>query len=195
MAFTPACRTLLACLRLLVRRTSLRSCGAALALPIGLVLALSVQGCGFQPMYGQEAGAIEREDLGSVRVAPIRDRAGQQLHNALRDRLNPLGQPGDPVYVLTVDVNEDFDSLGFRRDATATLGELRLVATFELQDVESGQRLFRGRHESQNTYNILDSQFATIAARKDARERGVRAIADSIRLRLANFLARRKATM
>lgn len=158
-----------------------------------LSTAMMLQACGFQPLYGGGEAGVTRSQLATIRIAPIRERAGQQLHNALRDRLNPLGQPTEPIYVLDVQLDERTNKLGFRKDQTATRAELILNATFEITDKRTGERVLRDRHTVTNSYNILDSEFATIAARADARERGIDVMADAIRLRVANFLARRQA--
>src|SRR3546814_3898108 len=61
--------------------------------------------CGFQPLYGSDGRRNLGDEsvaasLATVRIDPLRDRAGQQMHNFLRDRLNPEGQPVSPSYRL-----------------------------------------------------------------------------------------------
>ncbi len=120
---------------------------------------------------------------------PISDRTGQQLHNLLRDRLNPLGQPADPAYSLSVKVTEQKRDLGIRRDATASRANLTMTATFELRDASNQALLFRGTTLSTNSYDILDleQQFSTATSEKDARERGLQEISNSVKLRLAAY--------
>ena len=59
------------------------------ALLLFAVLALGPTGCGFRPMYGVPSGPASSVDanLAAIRVGPIKDRIGQQLRNALVQRL------------------------------------------------------------------------------------------------------------
>ena len=54
----------------------------------------------------------------------------------------------------------------------------------------TGQQLTSGTSVSINSYNILSNEFATFSAEQDARERGLREIADDIKVRLAIFFQR-----
>lgn len=148
--------------------------------------------CGFQPLYGR-AGPGEvrtRDHLASVRIAPLPDRVGQQLHNLLRDRINPKGQPANPNYTLRIKVTESLKELGIRKDETATRASLTVLADFELIDTQTSERVFDGRSRSFNSYNILESQFATLFSENDARDRALREISNDIRNRLALYFAR-----
>ena len=49
-----------------------------------------------------------------------------------------------------------------------------------------------GRSRSFTSYNIVQSDFATLAAEKDARERTLRELADDITTKVAVFLSARK---
>ena len=156
----------------------------------GALVWLGLAGCGFEPLYGREDdGTAVTDDLASIRIAPIRDRTGQQLHNLLRDRLNPLGQPADPAYRLTLEVTERKRGLGVRRDATASRANLTMTVRFELRDAANQNVLFRGRTVSTNSYDILilEQQLSTITSELDARERGLQEISHNIKLRLAAY--------
>ena len=50
--------------------------------------------------------------------------------------------------------------------------------------------VFSGQSNSVNSYNIVDSQFATFISERDARERALRELSEDIRLRLATYFAR-----
>ena len=160
--------------------------GAALA------LALWLGACGFEPLYARsEATGLGTQDLlAQVRIAPIPDRVGQELHNLLRDRLNPRGQPVNPAYRLQIAVSEQTEELGIRKDETATRANLKVFANFVLSDARSGEALLSGRSRSFNSYNILESQFATLFSEADARSRALREISDEIRNRLAVYFTR-----
>ncbi len=156
-----------------------------------LGVAVGLSACGFKPLYGRpEAQALSSVDhMAAIRVAPLADRVGQQMHNLLRDRLNPYGQPRDPVYRLDVAINETRQQLGIRKDETATRANLILSASFTLSELESDRVLLRGRTSSVNSFNILTNQFATDASEADARGRALRELSDSIRVRLGIYFS------
>lgn len=162
------------------------------SVPRLLVLLVALGGCGFQPLYGQIKGSpvAAVDDLARIRITPLIDRPGQQMHNLLRDRLNPRGQPTKPAYVLTVTVSEQKEELGVRIDETATRSNLTLRASFNLTLAATKQPLTSGTSVSINSYNILSNEFATFSAEQDARERGLRVIADDIKVRLGIFFQR-----
>ncbi len=160
---------------------------AVLALVCGLVLG----GCGFRPLYGEdEAGSSTFDSLETIQIAALPDRSGQQLHNLLRDRINPRGQPISPEYVLRISLSERTEELAIAEDETATRANLRLSANFTLTDVESNEVVMTGSSRSANSYNIVDSQYATYVSENDARERALRELSEDIRLRLATYFAR-----
>ena len=156
---------------------------------LGAAVALSA--CGFKPLYGRSEGqALSPVDqMAAIRIAPLADRFGQQMHNLLRDRLNPYGQPRGPAYRLEVAIREVRHELGIRKDETATRANLILSANFTLRDLESGRVLLEGRTSSVNSFNILTNQFATDFSEADARERALRELSDSIRVRLGIYFS------
>ena len=150
---------------------------------LGAAVALSA--CGFKPLYGRS----ETQALSPIRIAPLADRIGQQMHNLLRDRLNPDGQPRDPVYRLDVAIGEARQELGIRKDETASRANLILSASFTLHELESNRVLLQGRTSSVNSFNILTNQFATDFSEADARERALRELSDNIRVRLGIYFS------
>lgn len=147
--------------------------------------------CGFQPLYGERTGAAPAQDLALVTIDTIADRDGQKLHNFLLDRFNPLGSPPEPFYRLQVKLTKSTRGLAIRKDETATRANLILSANFILRDIRTGKVLFKGRSRSANSYNILESQFATIASLNDATTRATRQLSEEISARVAIFFSRR----
>ena len=145
--------------------------------------------CGFRPLYAPvgEREIAANDDMSLIYVRPLPDRTGQQLHNLLLNRLNPRGQPRNPGYVLNVRLSESIRELGIRKDETATRANLRLEASFTLRRADTRQVLIKGRGLSVNSYNILQSQYATLTSENDARARGLRELSDFIQARLAAF--------
>ncbi|HEX9771801.1 MAG TPA: LPS assembly lipoprotein LptE [Kiloniellales bacterium] len=129
------------------------------------------------------------DQLAAVRIEPLKDRAGQQLHNFLRDELNPDGQPINPDYKLEIELTERTEKLAFRQDETATRANIILNSAFVLRAAEDDRVLYQGRVSSINSYNILDEQYATDISRADAIARGLRELSQSIKLRLAVYFS------
>ena len=163
--------------------------GPITALLIGFSLALSA--CGFTPLYGdvdsQAMSSVDR--MAAIQISPLPDRTGQQMHNLLRDRLNPIGQPREPIYALSLRISESRTELGIRKDETATRANLNLTVQFILKSIQTGQSLYSGQVISVSSYNILTSPFATVFSEADARARALRENADSIRNRLGIYFA------
>lgn len=167
--------------------------GIARSFAAGFVVipAIGLSGCGFQPLYGNRSGGSGvADDIATIRVAQIADRTGQILRNALIDRMTPSGEPADPRYSLEVRLSIAKQELGIRKDETATRISIRFRSTFRLRDSASGAFVFSSRAAAVTSYNIVDSEYATIASERAARRRGLILVADSIVVRLAAYLNR-----
>lgn len=80
-----------------------------LAVGFGLISS----GCGFEPLYGDRAGETPtRLELAAVEVGPIPERLGQQVRNALVDRLNPGAEPHRSI-ALKCDLRANLKALAF----------------------------------------------------------------------------------
>ncbi len=157
------------------------------------VLAL-LQGCGFRPLYGtNDVTTNVSRELAQVRVEVIQDRIGQKLRNFLLDRINPEGQPAQPLYSLRVETNTSRTDLGIERDETATRAIMVLTAEYSLLDAAGRTVLIQGSTQSTNSFNIVASDFATLSGETDALERAAREVSDDIKTRLALYFSRRKS--
>jgi LPS-assembly lipoprotein len=155
---------------------------------------VTLGGCGFQPLYQkQQASDAVIDDLAQVQVLNLidqvnhDDRLGQKVKNFLLDRLNPGGRPGNPFYVLAVEVGESTTELGVKFTDEATRAKLSMNAIYTLTEKKTNAVLFRGNTRSVNSYNIVKSDFATLSAENNAKDRAAREIADDIKLRLGIF--------
>jgi LPS-assembly lipoprotein len=155
-------------------------------------LLLALAGCGYTPLYATNEQGSTVQDLASVDVKVVPDRSGQQLHNFLRDEINPTGRPSMPRYDLEIDLAETREALAIRTDETATRYNLNQTAQFRLRDLDTGRVVLTGSSHSAVSYNVLRDDFNNIVSENDARRRGVREIAGDIRLRLAAFLNARR---
>ena len=155
-------------------------------------LLLALSGCGYQPLYGTTSQGSVVQDLASVNVDVVPDRSGQEIHNYLRDEINPTGRPEFPHYDLSIELNETREPLAIRTDETATRYNLHQNAQFHLRDLETGRVVLTGNSNAVVSYNVLRNDFANVVSENDARERGARQIAEDIRLRLAAYFNARR---
>ena len=72
-------------------------------------------------------------------------------------------------------------------DATGQMFELN--ATYKLVDVSNGKVLLVGSAISRAPYNRFQEIFANVRARKDAENRAASTVAESIKTRIAAYLA------
>jgi len=162
----------------------------------GLML-LALAGCGFQPLYKKSAtDPGVTGDLAQIKILNVRaddtkyDRLGQQMTNLLRQRLNPGGAPASPQYLLENDLSVSIARTGIQITEEATRARLAVRVIFILRDAKTGKQLYRGSEQSTNSYNVVDSQYAALSAEKDASQRAVREISESLRLRLGIYFQR-----
>ena len=167
----------------LIERRALLS--AAAALP------LLAAGCTFRPLYrpSRNPAAAPEQQLAAVRIVPLTDRLGQLMHNALRNELNPRGQPSNPSYRLVLSLDETTDEVAIRSDETASRNDIILVARFQLVREGSDEQLLNASSTVTDSYDVLASAFATDSAQEAARERNVRRLAKQVRLQLASYFA------
>jgi LPS-assembly lipoprotein len=159
----------------------------------GAALLMALSGCGYQPLYGTTDKGSTVDDLALVNVKVIRDRSGQELHNYLRDELNPYGRPGVAAhYDLEVDLTEGREALAIRTDETATRYNLNQTASFRLRDLDTQRIVLTGTSKAAVSYNVLRNDFTNIVSEDNARRRGAQEIADDIRTRLAAYLNARR---
>ncbi len=164
--------------------SSSRAITLALALA---VLSALLGGCGFKPLHGQKNGGPGGGDLAAVQVRVIADRVGQQLRNQLLDMLNPRGRPSRPRHYLEVGLSETTERLAVQKNSFATRANYHLTADFRLVDAASGEVLFTGRERAISSYNISQSDYATLIGEKDAKVRATRTLAEDIRARLGIY--------
>ena len=153
-----------------------------------LILVTLLSGCGFRPLYLKDKQDPQPE-LATIEVSPIIDRKGQILKNMLLAQLTPKGQPVHPAFVLDVSVSFSVRDLGIRRDGDATRALLNASATYSLRRKQDSARIYNGASYASSDYDILDSDFATLVAEKDALQHSLEAIAQDIKLRVSLLLS------
>jgi LPS-assembly lipoprotein len=147
-----------------------------------------LQACGFKPLYsGGSDGAVA--GLSQVKIVPIADRSGQLLYNDLRERMNPDGVPGDPLYILEIDLTQLQEDILFATDETPTRTNVVQRAEYTLIRASDDVPVLNGVSQATTGYNILDNEFSTLNSQLDATTRGLGQIAYEITTRVAVFMS------
>ena len=153
---------------------------------IALLLALS--GCGWTPLYADPQSGPASAELRAIHVDPIPDRIGQRLELALRNSLNPTGEPTNERYRLQTSLRFSLSALGLISAGTSTIGRVDLTATYRLFDRQSNTVLLTNTVHSQNTFILNPNQYSTVVGESDAGARSVVELNNEIVTRLTLFL-------
>jgi LPS-assembly lipoprotein len=167
-----------------------------------LAAALSLAACGFQPLYARNGDSGVPQELTRVQIGRIaapapelsrsfssdfeleNDRSRQLLRNFLSDDLSPRSGPAQRDYTLDVQLIEPRTNVAIDRSDTTLRYGYSVVAYFQLRD-RSGRHLLTGYSSSATSFSVSQSEFATIANQRDARERAMQEISVDIRNQLA----------
>lgn len=154
---------------------------------------VGLAGCGFRPLYGERSAAsVTAPELAAIQIDSIPNREGQLVRNNLLDKMQPRGMAAKPLYRLSVGISIARENFGIRTDETATRGSLTMNAGYRLTDIASGDLLMSGNSRAVSSYNILDSDFATVISENDAIRRTATDLSEEIKTRVAIYLSSRK---
>ncbi|MBB3586603.1 LPS assembly lipoprotein LptE [Sphingomonas sp. BK481] len=164
----------------MIRRAIL---AGALALP-----AVALGGCGLHPLYsGGSSGAVAGT-LGQVEITPIEGKSGWLMATALRDRLPSNGAA--PLYRIDIQLEDQINGLGVRRDDSVSRERRILRARYQLVRIGDGTVLLDATAGSDAGIDVVRSEYATIAAENTALERLSGIVADQIVARIALYAQR-----
>jgi LPS-assembly lipoprotein len=150
-------------------------------------------GCGWEPLYADPDTGPASEELRAIKVNPIPERIGQRLEIALRNSLNPSGEPTSPRYVLSTSLIAVLGNLGIQSQGLATLGQIDAFATITLVDLQTNATLLTNTVHVANSFDLNPNQYSTIVGEDDARNRCVAELDQEIVTRLTMFMQRRIA--
>jgi LPS-assembly lipoprotein len=163
------------------------------AIALGAAVAQVLSGCGWAPLYAQIETGPASEELSAIKVDPIPERIGQRLEIALRNSLNPTGEPTTPRYLLKTRLTVVLGNLGIQSQGLATLGQLDVFADYTLSDLQSGSQLLANGLHVANSFDLNPNQYSTIVGEDDAAVRSVAELDQEIMKRLTLFMQRRIA--
>ena len=156
---------------------------------LALAALLALGGCGLQPMYAGGSSGTVANSLSAIQVAPIPERAGWLVRNALVDRLG--GESSNPSFRLEVELDDDLTGFGIRGDSAVTRERRTLRARYRLIELSTGQVLLDATAGSDAGIDVVSSEYATVAAEQTAQERLAAVVADQMVSRLALFTRNR----
>src|SRR5215469_14837980 len=162
-----------------------------IALAAGAAQLLS--GCGWTPLYADVDTEAASEELRAIKVDPIAERIGQRLEIALRNSLNPTGEPTPARYHLGTTLLVTLSNFGIQSQGLATLGQIDVIATFRLVDLQTGSVLLTNTVHVANSFDLNPNQYSTVVGEDDAGARSVAELDQEIMTRLTLFMQRRAA--
>jgi LPS-assembly lipoprotein len=157
-----------------------------------LLLPFALAGCGLRPLYGDGGSGTVATTLSGIEVAPIEGKAGWLMSNALNDRLARKGDAA--AYRLDVRLQDTISGLGVRRDDSVARERRSLRARYQLVEAATGEVVLDATAGSDAGIDVVQSEYATIAAENTALERLSGIVADQIVARLALYVQRRPAS-
>jgi len=163
----------------------------ALLAALALASLGTLSGCGLHPLYAGGGSGAVATTLTRVEVGPIEGKAGWLMTNALNDRLQASGTP---LYRLEVKLDDKIIGLGVRRDDSVSRERRRLRARYQLVDLSKGTVLLDATAGSDAGIDVVNSEYATIAAENTALERLSDIVADQIVARVALYAQRTAAS-
>jgi len=163
------------------------------ALLILIAILSPLSGCGFKPLYQGSVGRDTALRMASIDIRPIADRAGQIMHNELRNLINPRGGPPVARYRLEVTYTETVNKLAVQKTSFATRANLRIDANFKLIQSNSKSTLISNAVTSITSYDIFSNEYPTLVAETDARKRAAEDAARAIATQVAAYFRARRS--
>lgn len=144
-----------------------------------LLAAAPLAACGFAPVYGPNgAGGALRDRL---RIAPPDTRLGFVLVARLEDR---LGRASAPTHALGWEITTDDRDLAITGTDDITRTNVIGTLTFAVTEIGSDRTVQSGEVSTFTAYSTTGSPVSTTAARRDAEDRLMVALADQLVSRL-----------
>ncbi|WP_448586649.1 LPS assembly lipoprotein LptE [Thermaurantiacus sp.] len=153
-----------------------------------LLLLLVASACSLQPIYSGGQRSAPATLLGAIEVAPIPERTGFLLRDALVARLGPPAA-GGPRYRLEVAIDDRIEGFGVRGDNSIVRERRTLRARYRLTRLETGEILLESVAGADAGLDVVGSEYAVIAAEVTAAERLAEAVATQIIGRIATLAA------
>lgn len=140
-----------------------------------ILSAIALGGCGFTPVYQNNAPA--RAFLSGISLETPYDRDGYVMNRRLEER---LGAANDAKYGLTYSISQSSSRAAISTDGRANREVTQGQVTYSLRRLSDGKVMKSGKEEAFVGSSTTGSTVATHAAERDAKERLVIQLADRI---------------
>lgn len=159
------------------------------AAPAALALLLLVGGCGLAPVYSGGSSSPAAATFAQVEIAPIPDRAGFLVRQALTAQFGVSGAAPTSTrrYRLEVELDDQIVAFGVRGDNSAARERRTLRARFRLVEAASNAVLLDATAGSDVGIDRVSSNYAVVAAETTALDRLSTDVARQIAARVALF--------
>ena len=158
---------------------------------LALLLAVPLSGCALHPLYAGGSSSAVAVGLSSVEVAPIPERAGWLVRNALVDRLGSESATRPAAtYRLEVELDDDITGFGIRGDSATTRERRTIRARYRLVTIATGETVLDATAGADSGIDVVSSEYATVAAEQSAAERLATVLADQVVGRIGLYLTR-----
>jgi|EndMetStandDraft_9_1072997.scaffolds.fasta_scaffold01318_5 LPS-assembly lipoprotein len=152
--------------------------------------AVSLSGCGFQPLYGPTASGAQLSDvMKTVDITTVPGRVGQRIRNELIFRTTGGGYAEAPKYRLDIALRESLQKTLVNQQGDAQGEIYQLYTEYKLVRVADRKVVLEGHSNARAAFDKPESVFASIRAQRDAEDRAARTISEAIRTRVAAFLS------
>jgi len=141
----------------------------------------SLGACGFHPLYAQnQANETTSDVLSRIKIDLIENRVGQLTRSVLLENLTPKGAPVNAEYELVVDLNATTNDHGFTKASGATISDYILSGNYKLIRIADTKIIRSGTLRARTSFNLVQSDFASLEAEATAREDAARNLARQI---------------
>jgi LPS-assembly lipoprotein len=148
-----------------------------------LAVLLTLAGCGLQPVYSGGGRGPVATALTDITVAPIPDRAGFLVRNALIQRLGESQET--PHLRLEVELDDQIIGFGIRGDNSIARERRTLRARYRVVQIATGAVLLDATAGSDAGIDRVSSDYAVVAAETTALDRLTVEVARQISARIA----------
>ena len=154
--------------------------------------------CGFQPVYKNpglnknDNSSTLSSNLKKISIKFIEGRLGYKLQESLSESLGLRFNNSSSQYLISISTETSKSALLIQDDDKVSRYNLYLRASFVLNDVDKTSEIYRGNARSVASFNVVDSQFATIIAEQDAENRAVREVSAQIHSLLISYFSRKQ---
>lgn len=163
-----------------------------LRLLLAAALLLSLPACGFSPLYATNsdnavATGLRSVEVGTVTATPeISRHVARELRNLL-----PAPESGTSRYRVNMNLADIRRAVAVRQSESTSRFDYILAGSYQLIDLETGERVHSKRITAQSSYGIVSSQYASLVGREDAARRAAVEIARRIEIDIALYFAGR----